>query len=187
MSIQIQPTAMTRAERLLAAFEECNIAALAKAPNFTQIAAKHALNRVTLSRRWRSARSSETPAGPRTGCELLNEPQREVLFKRMDFLARRNIWPTMAIIRNLAAEILGNDHPRPGKCWAQRFVKRYSQRCRCIIVSGMEKSRHTAEYAPVFEHFFDLVSTHKLREAFLMPELARKCMQKVQSTARSYL
>ena len=85
---------------------------------------------------------------------LLDDHQEIELLKRLDIMAAKRLYPTPTILRNMAQEIVGQI---PGKKWAAGFVKRHGDKITVIRVEGMEKSRHTAEYRPVFEDYFDLV------------------------------
>ena len=135
---------------LLNALNDCHAS---DDPIFSVIAAKNKVNRNTLRRRYYKSFESPTKTKPRPSCQLLNDQQTRSLLRRLDSLCARKFYPTPSILRNLAAELFGT---RPGKSWAQKFIKR-NPTYKCIVVKGMDKKRHNAEYRPIFESYFDLV------------------------------
>ena len=54
----------------------------------------------------------------------------------------------------MVGEICGTTASRG---WASSFLRQRKHAYKSLIVTGMERSRHTAEYRPVFEHYFDQV------------------------------
>lgn len=139
---------------MTAALDECNQVAAPAKPNFAAISRKYGLQRTTLSRRWHKARQGPSPTQDRQQHEFLEEGQRAALIQRLRELSSRHLYVTPAILRNMATEIGSR---RPGRSWAQRFIRKYKSEFKCITVSGMETARHVAEYRPVFEEYFDIV------------------------------
>jgi len=63
--------------------------------------------------------------------------------------------PTSHIVRNLAEEIRGE---RIGKNWVGQFVKRHDIRLKSLYLRNIDNLRAGAEYAPMFQLFFSVVS-----------------------------
>ena len=58
-------------------------------------------------------------------------------------------------MHNLAEEVIGDS---VGKNWTSDFVKRYKNRVISVYLRNIDNERIKAEYAPVFKHFYDLVT-----------------------------
>jgi hypothetical protein len=89
-------------------------------PNYTEIAKKHGVNRVTLSRRHRGVQSSQ--ATQYENQRILNNQQSQTLIKWINELTERGLPPSHEILRNFVKEIVGK---KPGKHWPVRFVKKH--------------------------------------------------------------
>lgn len=63
--------------------------------------------------------------------------------------------PRASIVRNLAEEMIGR---RVGKNWTGSFVKRYETRLKSLYLRSIDKDRVKAEYTPVFDLFYSLVT-----------------------------
>ena len=44
-----------------------------------------------------------------------------------------------------------------GKNWTAGFVRRHESRLKSVYLRNMDHCRTKAEYAPLFQHFYDLV------------------------------
>jgi hypothetical protein len=63
--------------------------------------------------------------------------------------------PTSHIVKNLTEEIRGAP---VGKNWVGQFVKRYGIRLKSLYLRNIDNLRAGAEYAPMFQLFFSVVS-----------------------------
>ena len=127
--------------KLLAALEKCRETGSEKSPNFSAISREFEIGRSTLSRHYHAGSNGDTVKSDHAYEELLDEAQRHLLIQRSRILAQRGLYPTPAILRNLAGEIAGR---RPGHDWPSRFLEKYGSDFISVVIQGMEKSRHTA-------------------------------------------
>jgi hypothetical protein len=86
--------------------------------------------------------------------QCLTDDQEEVLIARINILTDRGMPPTSHIVRNLAKEIRGEP---VGKNWTGQFVKRHNLRLKSAYLRNIDNIRVSAEYAPMFILFFQLV------------------------------
>jgi hypothetical protein len=63
--------------------------------------------------------------------------------------------PTSHIVKNLAEEIRGG---QVGKNWVGQFVKRHDIRLKSLYLRNIDNLRAGAEYALMFQLFFNIVS-----------------------------
>jgi hypothetical protein len=63
--------------------------------------------------------------------------------------------PTSHIVKNLAEELRGKE---VGKNWVGQFVKRYRIRLKSLYLRNINNLLASAEYAPMFQLFFSVVS-----------------------------
>jgi transposase len=87
--------------------------------------------------------------------QCLTIEQEEVLIHRINYLTDRAMPPTSHIVKNLAEEIRGQ---RVGKNWVGQFVKRHGIRLKSLYLRNIDNLRAGAEYAPMFQLFFSVVS-----------------------------
>jgi hypothetical protein len=87
--------------------------------------------------------------------QCLTIEQEEVLIHRINYLTDRAMPPTSHIVKNLAEEIRGG---RVGKNWVGQFVKRHGIRLKSLYLRNIDNLRAGAEYAPMFQLFFSVVS-----------------------------
>ena len=85
---------------------------------------------------------------------LANE-QEEVLIHRINTLTDRGMPPTSYIVKNLVEEFRGK---QVGKNWVGQFVKRHGIRLKSLYLRNINNLRAGAEYAPMFQLFFSVVS-----------------------------
>lgn len=138
---------------LLAALEACHQHQGPTRPNFSAIAHLHSVDRKTLQRHY--DRSLQPHLHLEDSRCLLSKEQEGVLLDHLERLGKRHLFITPAVLRNMATEITQH---QPSDSWARKFVKKHGDRVKCMVVGGMEASRHAAEYQPVFDKWFDLVS-----------------------------
>jgi hypothetical protein len=87
--------------------------------------------------------------------QCLTIEQEEVLIDRINLLMDRAMPPTSHIVKNLAEEIRGGP---VGKNWVGQFVKRHRVRLKSLYLRNIDNLRAGAEYAPMFQLFFSVVS-----------------------------
>ena len=118
-------------------------------------AAKHyKCSRSAVSRRMRALTKSKKDTNSFWHQCLANE-QEEVLIHRINTLTDRGIPPTSYIVKNLAEELRGK---QVGKNWVGQFVKRHGIRLKSLYLRNIDNLRAGAEYAPMFQLFFSVVS-----------------------------
>jgi hypothetical protein len=122
--------------------------------DYANAARKYGCDRSALSRRMRGLTKSKQDANSFWRQCLTNE-QEELLIVRINYLTDRSMPPTSQIVKNLAEEISGG---RVGKNWVGQFVKRYSIRLKSLYLRNIDNLRAGAEYAPMFQLFFSVVS-----------------------------
>ena len=128
----------------LKAQDKPNIRGTAKRFNVTESTLRRRFNGQTVSRK----------AADSMYRQLLTSTQEEVLIQQINRLTDRGMPPTSSIVKNLVEEMLGTPI---GKNWTGDFVKRYSKRLTSCYLRPIDANRVKAEYAPVFNHYFDLV------------------------------
>ena len=63
--------------------------------------------------------------------------------------------PTSQIVKNLVEEMRGK---LVNKNWVGQFVKRHGIRLKSIYLRNIDNLRASAEYAPMFQLFFNVIS-----------------------------
>jgi hypothetical protein len=123
-------------------------------PNFSAIARRFPpVNRQTLKRRFYGEQSSRASANSVCRQNLTIEQEGE-LIKLINSLTLRGLPPTSSIVRNLAEEMIS----RPvGKNWTGQFVRRHKDKLESMYLRNIDNMRTQSEYAPMIQHFFDLV------------------------------
>jgi hypothetical protein len=123
-------------------------------PNFSAIAREFPpVNRQTLKRRFYNEQTSRAFANSihRQNLTIVQEDQ---LIGHINMLTNRGLPPTSSIVRNLAEEMIG----RPvGKNWTGQFIQRHKDRLESLYLRNIDNMRTKAEYAPMIQHFFELV------------------------------
>ena len=122
--------------------------------NYAKAAAEYKCDRGAVSRRVRGLTKSRREANS-FWHQCLTIEQEEVLIARINELTDRGMPPTSQIVKNLAEEIRGE---RVGKNWVGQFVKRHSIRLKSLYLRNIDNLRAGAEYAPMFQLFFSIVS-----------------------------
>ncbi len=137
-------------ERILAAIADLDSQ---EVPNYGATAKKYDLVRTTLWRRHTSQTVSRSEATTEFR-QALNEAQEKVLLSHIGRLVTRGTPPTPAVVKNIAEEIHGG---QLGKHWVTRFIQRHSLHLKSMYMRNIENLRKKAEYAPVFQLFYNLV------------------------------
>ena len=122
-------------------------------PNYMATAKKHGVARSTLRERFLGESLSIQAAASKYR-QRLTFVQEETLIEHINRLTDRGLPPTSQIVRNLAEEMIGGP---VGKNWTGSFVKRHKDRLLSLHLRNIDSQRVTAEYAPSFKLFFDLV------------------------------
>ena len=86
--------------------------------------------------------------------QRLTNSQEEVLIGHINKLTDRGLPPTSQIVRNLAEEIAGSS---VGKNWTSDFVQRHKDRLKSLYLCNIDNLQVKAEYAPLFQLFYNLV------------------------------
>lgn len=143
--------AETRELQMQLALEACREFNL---PNFSAIARQFPpVNRQTLKRRFYGEQVSRASANSMHRQNLTSE-QEDELIKLINSLTLRGLPPTSSIVRNLAEEMI---HRPVGKNWTSQFIKRHNDKLESMYLRNIDNMRVQAEYAPMIQHFFDLV------------------------------
>ena len=123
-------------------------------PNFTAIARDFPpVNRQTLKRRFYGQQNSRAEAISQSRKNLTTIEEEE-LIKHINMLTDHGLPPTSAMVQNIAEEMIGQ---AVGKNWTGQFVKRYKDQLQSVYLRNIDNMRTQAEYAPMIQHFFDLV------------------------------
>jgi hypothetical protein len=122
--------------------------------DYANAAKKYGCSRTAVSRRVRGLTKTKREANS-FWHQCLTIEQEEVLIDRINYLTDRHMPPTSHIVRNLAEEIRGE---RIGKNWVGQFVKRHDIRLKSLYLRNIDNLRAGAEYAPMFQLFFSVVS-----------------------------
>jgi transposase-like protein len=118
------------------------------------IASKYGLVESTLRRRWRGQTISQGAASSLYK-QRLSLDQEEVLIRQINQLTNRGLPPTSSIVKNLAEAIIGGP---VGKNWTGTFVRRNQDRLTSQYLRNIDSQRVNSEYAPSYEHFYELVT-----------------------------
>jgi hypothetical protein len=121
--------------------------------DYSLVVIAHRYDHIAVSRRIRGLTKTRQEANSFYHQCLTNDEE-EVLIARINTLTDRGMPPTSHIIRNLAEEIRGK---WVGKNWTGQFVKRHKLRLKSAYLRNINNIRVSAEYAPVFILFFQLV------------------------------
>ncbi len=122
--------------------------------DYSDAAKKYKCSRTAVSRRVRGLTKTKQEANS-FWHQCLTIEQEEVLIDRINYLTDRAMPPTSHIVRNLAEEIRGGP---VGKNWVGQFVKRHGIRLKSLYLRNIDNLRAGAEYAPMFQLFFSVVS-----------------------------
>jgi hypothetical protein len=160
--------------------------------HFNNAADHYKCSRSAVSRRMRGLTKSKKEANS-FWHQCLTIEQEEVLIHRINLLTDRGMPPTSHIVRNLAEEIRGK---LVGKNWVGQFVKRHSIRLKSLYLRNIDNLRAGAEYAPMFQLFFSVVScflllfrTHTIENAANVCPVSLACngYRKVQDYSRKHI
>ena len=123
-------------------------------PNILATAKKYQLVESTLRRRWQGITVSYQEAVSEYRQRLTNA-QEEQLILQINRLTDRGIPLTAQIVRNLTKEMIGGPI---GKNWTGDFIRRHKDRIISLCLRNIDSQRIQSEYAPLFKHFYDLVT-----------------------------
>ena len=127
---------------------------LQEVPNVRGTSKKFGIVESTLRRRFKGKTVSFQHARYKSH-NRLSHAQEEALINQINRFTDRGLPPTTRMVRNFAEEIVQG---RVGKNWVDVFVKRHRTELKSIYLRNMDSDRVKSEYAPVFKHFYDLVS-----------------------------
>ena len=127
---------------------------LQKTPNVRGTSRKFGIVESTLRRRFRGKTVSFQQARYKSH-NRLSHAQKKTLIIQINRLTDRGLPPTTKMMKNFAEEIVQGP---VGKNWVGALVKRYRTELKSIYFRNMNSDRMKSEYAPVFKHFYDLVS-----------------------------
>jgi hypothetical protein len=121
--------------------------------NYAEAARKFKIDRTSVSKRCRGKTRSKSQFLSENH-QCLTTDQEELLISHINKLTDRGMPPTTQIVKNLAEEIRGSS---VYKNWVGVFVRRKSSQLRSAYLRNIDNLRVSAEHAPLFEMFFDLV------------------------------
>jgi Tc5 transposase DNA-binding domain len=122
--------------------------------DYAKVAKFYECSRSAISRRVRGLTKTRQQANS-FWHQCLTIEQEEVLIQRINYLTNRAMPPTSHIVKNLTKEIRGT---RIGKNWVGQFIKRHNIRLKSLYLRNIDNLRASAEYAPMFQLFFSIVS-----------------------------
>ncbi len=122
--------------------------------HYENAANHYGCSRSAVSRRIRGLTKSKKDANS-FWHQCLTIEQEEVLIHRINILTDRGMPPTSHIVKNLAEELRGKG---VNKNWVGQFVKRHGIRLKSLYFRNIDNLRAGAEYAPMFQLFFSVVS-----------------------------
>jgi len=122
--------------------------------DYAKAAKKYGCTHSAVSRRVRGLTKTRREAHS-FWLQCLTIEQEEVLIHRINYLTNRGMPPTSYIVKNLVEEIRGK---QVGKNWVGQFVKRHDIRLKSLYLRNIDNLRAGAEYAPMFQLFFSVVS-----------------------------
>jgi transposase len=122
--------------------------------HYENAANHYGCSRSAVSRRIRGLTKSKKDANS-FWHQCLTIEQEEVLIHRINILTDRGMPPTSHIVKNLAQELRGKE---VNKNWVGQFVKRHGIRLKSLYLRNIDNLRAGAEYAPMFQLFFSVVS-----------------------------
>jgi Tc5 transposase DNA-binding domain len=137
-------------ERMTAAFAVLD---LQERPKYAEVAKEYKLERTTLAKRYKGQTVSRKVFLSESR-QCLTRAQEEALIDQINKLTDKHIPPTSQMVKNFAEEMIGRE---VGKNWTQGFIRRHDNRLKSIYLRNIDHCRTKAEYAPVFQHFYDLV------------------------------
>lgn len=126
---------------------------LQEVPNYRATAKKYDLMRTTLWRRHTAQTVSRGEATTKYR-KVLNGAQKKGLVGHIGRLVVRSTPPTPAIVRNIAEEMHG---AQLGKNWVTRFIHQHSLHLKSLYMRIIDNLRKKAEYALIFQLFYELI------------------------------
>ena len=123
--------------------------------NYTTIAKRHNISRITLMRRHKRQTVSQQEAHSIYQKRLTNA-QEEVLLQHINNLSDRGMPPTPQIVTNIVEEMVKQPI---GQHWVYRFCQRYQDQIKSIYLRAIDQTRQIADNSPYFEHFYNTVGS----------------------------
>jgi len=133
-------------------------------PNITATAKMHKINRSTLSRRWNKVTRSREESYD--SMRFLNTIQSKALIKYINDLTERGLPPTVAMVENIAAEIVGR---QPGHNWPTRWLAAHKDELKSGYLAPIDIARKKADSALYYSLYFELLG-RKIAEYDILPE-----------------
>ena len=122
-------------------------------PNYMATSKKYTVPRTTLRERFLGNRLSREAATAKYH-QCLSTAQEDALIAQINRLINRGLPPTVAIVKNLAEEIIGR---QVGKNWSSQFVSHQKHRLTSSCLRNIDKKCLDSEYMPMYQLFYDLV------------------------------
>lgn len=119
---------------------------------YTEIAAAHGVERVTLSRRHQQSQASRATQAVKQ--RKLNPQQELELVRYIERLTERRLPPTRSMIQNFASQIAKE---RVSETWVSRFLTRHSSQLTPQWTHAMDRDRHRADSGAKYRQYFDLL------------------------------
>jgi hypothetical protein len=119
---------------------------------YTQIAAKHGVDRRTLARRHQHITAPRKTKAENQ--QALHPRQEQELLQYIKQLTERGLPPTRAMIRRFASDIAKREL---GKRWADRYIQRYNIHLISRWATGMDRLRHQADSHSNYSLYFELL------------------------------
>jgi hypothetical protein len=121
-------------------------------PNITAVANNYGVERSTLSRRYRKVNQAAYVAAEDK--RFLTAQQEQSLVNYINKLTDRGLPPTPAMLRNFAYDLAGKE---PGKCWSQRFCKRWNQQLKTGYLTAIDSKRQQADQKASYKRYFTVL------------------------------
>jgi hypothetical protein len=132
--------------------------------NYTEIAKRFGVNRLTLSRRHRGVQRSREDQYEEQ--RILNNQQAKDLIKYINGLSDKGLYISHEMLRNFAKELTGK---KPGKHWPGRFLKKHHNELASAYTTAMDSNRKRADSAYKYARYFDLLA-RKMDQYKVEPE-----------------
>jgi transposase-like protein len=121
--------------------------------NYTEIAKRFGVNRLTLSRRHRGVQRSREDQYEEQ--RILNNQQAKDLIKYINGLSDKGLYISHEMLRNFAKELTGK---KLGKHWPGRFLKKHYNELASTYTTAMDSNRKRADSAYKYARYFNLLA-----------------------------
>jgi hypothetical protein len=123
-------------------------------PNISGIAAKHKVNRTTLSRHFKGTQRSRSEYMSESR-QCFTNAQERVVIDWINRYTERNIPPTSQLVHNVEEEVCG--HPI-NKNWVAMFQARHQTELHADYLRTIDSAGVKADNIPLITRFYDQVS-----------------------------